>query len=377
MDNIDILSCIHDFCDNTSFIHIATVSSDWYSSWGGRSRYTSAITPNTTIDDLSSFFDQGLNPNYFIPEQISYFGMVELLDYSFSMGCGISYLVPIIAARFGHICILEWLYNNDRLGTGDRVLDSAARYNQKDVIKWAISVNLRSSSSACSEACRYGNLDVLKLLVENGFLVNGGFRTPCGLAVQGNHMNILVYLISIGHSNFEPLSLSYASLNGNLDMVKILRSHGFSWKIPSTYFGQEVYVISEAARGGHLEVMKWMVENGCPIGMRAFNEAAGFGDVKILEWLRDKGCQWENRTMVYASSNSNLDAIKWLHSNGCPWDNRAVFSAAYKNNKEILGWLIDNGCPSEFHPNSSEYSLLSKRCKIDILDWIKERKRRL
>ena len=307
MENTDILSHIYEFCDDTSFLHIGTVSNKWYCTWGEKSRYTCAITPNTTISDLSSYFDQGLQKNYFIPEQIAYLGNVELLDYSFSMGCGISYLIATIAARFGHICILEWLINNN-FDTGDRVLDTAAIYGQMGVIEWAISIKMKPSVSTCSEACRYGHLDMLKLLVENGFVVDGIFRSPCGLAVQGNHMNILLYLISIGHCKFEPLSLSYASFNGSLEMIKILRSNGYSWEIPHTYFGHNVYVISEAARSGNFEIMKWMVDNGCPFGSRVFDEAAGFGDVNILKWLHSNGCPWGNSTMIYepTRANSNL-----------------------------------------------------------------------
>jgi len=49
----------------------------------------------------------------------------------------------------------------------------------------------------------------------------------------------------------------------------------------------------EAAKGGHLEVLKWARENGCP---------------------------WDEWTCAYAAEGGHLEVLKWARENGCPWD---------------------------------------------------------
>ena len=49
-----------------------------------------------------------------------------------------------------------------------------------------------------------------------------------------------------------------------------------------------------AAKGGHLEVLQWARQNGCPWDSDtcAGDAAAKRGDLEVLQWLRQNGCPW-------------------------------------------------------------------------------------
>jgi hypothetical protein len=49
-----------------------------------------------------------------------------------------------------------------------------------------------------------------------------------------------------------------------------------------------------AAAGGHLEVLKWLREEGCPWDADACACAArGGGQMEVLRWARANGCPWK------------------------------------------------------------------------------------
>jgi hypothetical protein len=380
MDTYDVLSQIFDFCGDEKFLKIAPVSMTWYKSYGKRSRYTKAITKYTTVENISKFFEQGLCKSPYLTEETARFSLYEELVYCIEQGCEISPHACDISAEMGNIGILQFLSGFPNVFDGKNIFKIASISNKIQVIKWAIDNKIEYSEDAVCSACLYGNLDILILLLSSGFLLKASkHRTPCGLAIQGNHTHVVKYLIEDALKNntgcaFEAQSLAYASLNGNLEMVKLLISFGFKWIVPPTYFGADHYVISEAARGGHLELIKWMKQEGCPWGTSTFREASGFGNIEMMEWIRDNGCPFDESSIIYASSNGKLDAVKWLRSNGCPWDIRAVFASAYHGEMDTLGWLIDNGCPCIIDEQSHSYTSLVLRGKSNVLQWIIDRR---
>ena len=48
-----------------------------------------------------------------------------------------------------------------------------------------------------------------------------------------------------------------------------------------------------AARGGHLEALKGLRDNGCPWDEKTCWAAARGGHLKVLQWLRTNGCPWD------------------------------------------------------------------------------------
>ena len=52
---------------------------------------------------------------------------------------------------------------------------------------------------------------------------------------------------------------------------------------------------------GHLEVLKWLRENGCPWDMLTYSNAAKNGHLYVLKWLKENGCPWDEMTCAYAA----------------------------------------------------------------------------
>jgi len=46
--------------------------------------------------------------------------------------------------------------------------------------------------------------------------------------------------------------------------------------------------------------------------------AAGGGHLEILQWAREYGCPWDEGTCYNAARGGHLEALKWLRDNGCP-----------------------------------------------------------
>jgi uncharacterized protein YciI len=82
-----------------------------------------------------------------------------------------------------------------------------------------------------------------------------------------------------------------------------------------------------AARFGHLKLLKWLREQGCPWDHETFVSAVRFGNIEILDWLYQKKCPWSRVASKSALESGNWDVLRWLCQRKCPWDARS-FSAA-------------------------------------------------
>jgi len=94
----------------------------------------------------------------------------------------------------------------------------------------------------------------------------------------------------------------------------------------------------EAAEKGHLEMLKWARENGCPWDECTCSGAAGNGHLEVLKWARENGCPWDVLTWIYAASRGHLEVLKWARENGCPRDEFTCYHAAFHGHLEVLKW---------------------------------------
>jgi hypothetical protein len=102
-----------------------------------------------------------------------------------------------------------------------------------------------------------------------------------------------------------------------------------------------------AAKGGHLELLKWAREKGCPWDSDTCAYAAKGGHLEVLKWARQNGCPWNSNTCSSASYCGHLEVLKWAREAGCPWDERTCNYAALQGHLEVLKWAINNGAPWE------------------------------
>ena len=105
------------------------------------------------------------------------------------------------------------------------------------------------------------------------------------------------------------------------------------------------WTCTNAANGGHLEVLQWARANGCLWSEETCWEAASHGHLEVLQWAREHGCKWDAYTCVMAARGGHLEVLQWARANECPWDKYTCVYARKHGHHDLLKWAIANGCP--------------------------------
>lgn len=149
------------------------------------------------------------------------------------------------------------------------------------------------------------------------------------------------YLSHIIHCNMDDdydktLNFLDAAWEGNLEEMKTLLTQG-AYLHPVS--------IQYAASNGHLEVMKWLKEQGCPCTDEKVLVQAGYhGNLDNLKWLIEQGCVLTIKVARAICRSCELENIKWMIEQGCPMD-KSCINVVTNGNLDIVNLLIEKGCP--------------------------------
>jgi len=146
---------------------------------------------------------------------------------------------------------------------------------------------------------------------------------------------------------------------GHLDLLQWARESG------CPMWGEKL--CEEAALAGRWEFLKWAKTNGCKWDERTCANAACGGHLEMLKWLRASECPWDEKTCSFAASRGHLTLLKWARANGCPWDGMTCYWAAHKGHLEVLKWAVQNEC--DFNVKSHDVS------DPKVWQWIKSKER--
>ena len=104
-----------------------------------------------------------------------------------------------------------------------------------------------------------------------------------------------------------------------------------------------------AARGGHIEILQWLVKRDIFNKNNICTSAAKTGQIHVIEWARSNvlNCKWNSETCNAAAKGGHINTIIWLMSNGCNFYTYGICTmAAKKGHLNILdAWseYCDNG----------------------------------
>lgn len=129
-----------------------------------------------------------------------------------------------------------------------------------------------------------------------------------------------------------------AAKGGHLEGLKWARKNGYLW---------DADTCANAAAGGYLGVLMWAREHGCNWDAWTCACAALGGHLDVLQWARKNGCKWNKHACANAAKGGHLVVLQWARQNGCEWDAWTCASAAQGGHLEVLKWAWDNGCPRE------------------------------
>ncbi len=128
----------------------------------------------------------------------------------------------------------------------------------------------------------------------------------------------------------------------------------------------------EAAGGGHLEVLKWARNQGCPWNARTCANAAEKGHLEVLQWARSQGCPWDELTCAWAALKGHLEVLQWARSRGCAWDEDTCAFAAHGGHLEVLQWARSQGYPW----NERTCAYAARGGHLDMLKWARSQEAR-
>jgi hypothetical protein len=152
---------------------------------------------------------------------------------------------------------------------------------------------------------------------------------------------------------------------GKLEVLQWLRGQN-----PPCPWGAPYTLTRRAAKHGHLAILQWALENGCPWNERTCEAAAMGGQLHVLQWLRSQSppCPWGERTCESAAFGGHLALLQWARANGCPWGGWTCAFAAKGGHLDVLKWLRDNGCPWD----QMTCTWADWEGHLDVLQWARE-----
>lgn len=257
-----------------------------------------------------------------------------------------------LAGKYGHIQIMEWLYSKDLFIYFD-VLYVAIVDGRIDVCKWIFQRKNCSSlvgllgvdhagkkklDKTLEDAVQNDQLDVLKLLVDKGIIIN---KTVYDTAFYCGRIKIIEWFHSqkISYPASDVIGLSLMSYN--LDTYESVQKLGYNSHYSELYHatknGDLLYIKEHsriirfnsigiaciASRYGHVKILEWLKMINSKIIMENIicEHAAVGGHIEVLQWYVDNGFKLIDVIGLYAIYYHQPECFKWLKQHGVRWDN--------------------------------------------------------
>jgi len=168
----------------------------------------------------------------------------------------------------------------------------------------------------------------------------------CGIA-SASQMELLY----MDGEFFSGKDFETAAEMGMLDLLKVVRERDINMEASYENYGFYVRgfydvrgICNSAAKGGHLNVLKWAREEDV-FDWRTCVMAAAGGHLEVLQWAHAQGCPWDWMTCASAAEGGHLEVLQWVRAQGCPWNECTCAWAAQRGHHEVLEWAVANGCP--------------------------------
>ena len=192
------------------------------------------------------------------------------------------------AAGHGHFPILEYLHLRV-VNMSTRVTNAAAGWGDLKTFQWLLDCKTPVSDLALEYAAR-----------------------GSGQRKSGDHKAIMDLILRQGKA-WRHTTFVHSVQTATLDVLKWMRMLGCHDKYP------ELTMMS-AAGGNRRDVLAWLMNDVCSttyrLDARVAWSAARCGHLELLQWLRDEGCPWDYRAAQSAAHIRNLHVFRWMARNG-------------------------------------------------------------
>jgi len=76
---------------------------------------------------------------------------------------------------------------------------------------------------------------------------------------------------------------------------------------------------------------------------RTCSTIARGGGLEVLKHVRDQGCEWSEETCSAAAQGGHLEILKWARANGCDWTQDVCLSVAWGfGHAMVAAWIQAN-----------------------------------
>ena len=121
----------------------------------------------------------------------------------------------------------------------------------------------------------------------------------------------------------------------NLEMLKWVREEK-----KCAWYNRTISIFVEL---GNLEAIKYCVENGCPIDSSACENAARNGHLELLKYLHETGgAPLSKEVSKSAASRGHIDVLRYLAERDCPMTETTCYPAAINGHFECLKYILED-----------------------------------
>jgi len=154
-------------------------------------------------------------------------------------------------------------------------------------------------------------------------------KSACTLAAKYNRLDILQHL----HEKFilDDTVSDVALRSNSLECLKYCIDNGSD--IP-------IRACAEAARLDYFEIFKYFIDMGYGLDAVSIAEIAYIGNVKCLKYAHLNGAQLDNRLCELIVINDNLRCLLYIHRNGVELTNTGIFTALENLSIKCLTYIM-------------------------------------
>ena len=188
----------------------------------------------------------------------------------------------------------------------------------------------------------------------------------CNLAAENGYLDILKLARQI-NCPWDEYTPAWAARGGHLEIVKWVRSM-------DTPCPWDKWTPAWAAENGHLEIVKYYHESGHRWDKLIPECAARYGHLHIVKYCYENGYEWNWKTPACAARYGHLHIVKWLRSRDppCPWNRLMPAWAALNGHLEIVKYCYENGCEWEESRIRKKAQIRNHHHILEYLDFIQQ-----
>ena len=222
-------------------------------------------------------------------------GNLDVLREARRIGCPWGRSTAIEACTHGHLRLLQWArapYRRWPVPLTRSCYTEAVAGGHCEVLEFLCKEACEYDHKAAYTAVRIGNIRCLKIMYEICIILNASWRPAniCAVAVESGRIDVLK----------TAWALKPAMYSAFINDDPFLTFH--------------VLPMERAAEIGRIDMMEWLLDNGCPWGSYTCQAIADVGDPAVSKWAAEapNGCRCNSPFGTSKTTNCSVHGAPWI-----------------------------------------------------------------